>query len=145
MTGSQLILARIVFAGAIAGSCALGLAVQAGASPCDPVGLAMTPQPVLSCSAPDAVPPADPSQPAAGPVNVADAAPPNAAPPPGQAPYVPPVAAGNGPPAGSQLGFLRQVWHEFHNGVPSELLYGPDPTDPALPPPQPGDPLPPSQ
>ena len=116
--------AGIVLAGGIAGSFAVGLAVPAYASPCDPIGLAMTPQPVLSCPSPGAAPPAD-GAPAPGPVD-------NVAAPP----YVPPVDAGDGPPPLSQLGYLREIWHEFHNGVPTDLLYGPAPTD-APPPPSP--------
>jgi hypothetical protein len=52
-------LARIVFAGAIIGGCAVGLATHADADPgnCDPFYLSMTPQPVLSCAGPDAAPP----------------------------------------------------------------------------------------
>jgi len=37
------------------------------------------------------------------------------------------------PPAGGQLSYLRQIWREFHNGVPSDLIYGPQPPDPAAP------------
>jgi hypothetical protein len=132
-------LARIVFAGAIVGSCAVGLAVRANASPCDPLGLSMTPQPQLSCTSPDSAPPAD-GTPAPGPVNNAAGPPPPGAPPaPGQPPYVPPVVNPDGTQSYGQLGFLRQVWHEFHNGVPSELLYGPDPDQGP-----PGSPIPPS-
>ena len=122
------LVAGVVFAGAVS------LAAPAYASPCDPIGLAMTPQPVLSCQSPDAAPPAD-GAPAPGPVNNA-AAPP----PPGSPPYVPPVATGNGPEPLSQLGYLREIWHEFHNGVPTDFLYGPAPTDT---PPLPEGPVPP--
>lgn len=124
--------AGIVFAGAVVGWCAVSVAAPAYAS-----GLAMTPQPVLSCTSPDAVPPAE-AQPAPGPVdNVASP------PPPGSPPYVPPVASGNGPEPLSQLGYLREIWHEFHNGVPPDLLYGPAPTDAPASPPE--GPLPPLQ
>ena len=137
---SRIHAAGIAFAGAIVGSCAVGLAAPAYAGPCDPVGLSMTPQPVLSCASPDPAPPADGS-PAPGPVNAVAGAPPQAAlPAPGQAPYVPPVVDADGTQSYGQLGYLRQIWHEFHNGVPSDLLYGPAPTDPAAPP---GSPLPP--
>jgi hypothetical protein len=129
--------ARGLFAGAIVGSCAVGVAVPAYASPCDPLGIAMTPQPVLSCSGPDSAAPTDPSV-APGPVNnVASPPPAGALPAPGQPPSVPPVAPGDGPAPGSQLGYLREIWHDFHNGVPSDLLYGPAPEDPAQPPPPP--------
>lgn len=123
--------AGIVFAGVIVGSCAVSFAAPVYASPCDPIGLAMTPQPVLSCPNPGAAP-ADVA-PATGPVNNI-AAPSSSG--PGQPPYVPPVAAGDQPPPLSQLGYIREIWHEFHNGVPTDLLYGPEPTD-APPPPSP--------
>jgi hypothetical protein len=126
----------IVFAGAVVGSCAVSLAAPAHASPCDPAGMAMTPQPVLSCPSPDSVAPAN-GVPAPGPVNNV-AAPPQ----PGAPPYVPPVAAGNGPEPLSQLGYLMEIWREFRNGVPADLLYGPAPTDSPQPPPPDG-PLPP--
>jgi hypothetical protein len=129
-------LPKFLFAGAIAGSCAVGLAAPVYASPCDPLGMAMTPQPVLSCPNPDAPPPPD-APAVTGPVNNAAGPGPAAAlPAPGQPPSVPPVAAGDGPAAGSQLGYLREIWHDFHNGVPSDLLYGPAPDDPSMPPPQ---------
>jgi hypothetical protein len=48
--------AGICFAGAILAGCALGLAGNAQAD-CDPLMLSMTPQPVLSCQAPDVAPP----------------------------------------------------------------------------------------
>ena len=102
--------AGIVFAGAVAGTC---FAARAYASPCDPIGLAMTPQPVLSCVNPNPAPSAD-----------------------GAPAYVPPVASGNGPSPLSQLGYLMDIWHEFHNGVPTDLLYGPAPMDAAPLPPE---------
>ena len=127
-------MAGIVFAGVIVGIVRTCFAAPAYASPCDPIGLAMTPQPVLSCANPNPAPSADVA-PATGPVNNI-AAPPSSA--PGQPPYVPPVATGNGPPPLSQLGYLREIWHEFHNGVPTDLLYGPAPapTDAAPLPPE---------
>src|ERR1700739_805896 len=86
--------ARIAFAGAIVGGCAVGLAAQADAdsgSDCNPLYLSMTPQPVLACLGPDAAPPADGS-PVPGPVNdVASPPTPGAPPPPGQPPSAPPV------------------------------------------------------
>ena len=51
--------AGIFFAGAVLAGCALGLAANAQADNCDPFLLSMTPQPVLSCQAPDAPPPAE--------------------------------------------------------------------------------------
>jgi hypothetical protein len=59
--------AGICFAGAVLAGCALGLAANAQADNCDPFLLSMTPQPVLSCQAPDVAPP--PDQPAVAPVN----------------------------------------------------------------------------
>lgn len=152
--------ATIVFVGAIVGGSAVGLAAAAYASPCDPVTMSMTPQPVLSCPGPDVAPPAEGS-PVPVPVNglagppadgvpvvepvtdVAGPPPPAALPPPGQPPSVPPVVNEDGTPQSfGQGGFLRDIWHQFHNGVPSDLFYGPvpPPADPAVPPP-PGDPL----
>ena len=152
--------ARIVVAGAIVGPCAVVLAAGASASPCDPATLAMTPQPQLSCPGPAAAPP--PVAPAvAGPVDDAPAPPPAegapvpvpvgvpanpvagprppAFPAPGEAPFVPPVVGEDGAPTQSfgQGGFLMDIWHEFHNGVPSDLIYAPPPADPGLPPPAP--------
>ena len=60
--------ATIVFVGAIVGGSALGLAAAAYASPCDPVTMSMTPQPVLSCPGPDVATPAEGS-PVPVPVN----------------------------------------------------------------------------
>jgi hypothetical protein len=59
----------IAFAGAVIGGCAVGLAAQAQADSgnCDPLLASMTPQPILSCNAADAPPPAAP--PAPDPVN----------------------------------------------------------------------------
>jgi len=131
--------AGIVFAGVVMGSCAVSSAARAYASPCDPLGLAMTPQPVLSCLDADAGPPTD-GAPATGAVDSVAAPPAGAPPAPGQPPYVPPVADGDAPPPLGQLGYLREIWHEFHNGVPTDLIYGPAPTDA---PPPPEGPLPP--
>jgi hypothetical protein len=93
---SEFIVARIAFAGAIIAGCAVGLAPQANAdsgSGCNPFYLSMTPQPVLSCPAPDAAPPAD-GPPAPGPVNdVAGPPPPSPLPPQGQSPSAPPGVA----------------------------------------------------
>jgi hypothetical protein len=143
--------ARIVFAGAVIGGSAVGLAAEASASPCDPLTMSMTPQPVLSCPVPDAVSPPDAAPPPDGvsvpqpppvpaPVNAAGPPPANALPPPpGQAPGVPPVVDENGNPAtyGSQGSYLREIWHDFHNGVPSDLIFAPvpQPADPAAAPP----------
>jgi hypothetical protein len=70
---------------------------------------------------------------------------PDAFPPPGQPPYIPPVVNADGTQGYGQGGFLRDVWHQFHNGVPSDLLFGPAPPQPGDPaaPPLPGEPLPP--
>ena len=107
--------ATIVFVGAIVGGSAVGLAAAAYASPCDPVTMSMTPQPVLSCPGPDVAPPAEGS-PVPVPVNglagppadgvpvvepvtdVAGPPPPAALPPPGQPPSVPPVVNEDGTP-----------------------------------------------
>jgi hypothetical protein len=135
-------LARIVFAGAVIGPCAIGLAAPAFASPCDPFTLSMTPQPQLSCPGPDAPPPAEPTPAAPDGANALASGPPTGygpissgpAPPqvPGQAPYVPPVNPDGNQNTG-QLSYLRSLWHEFHNGVPSDLLYGPSDGAPGTP------------
>jgi len=68
---SAINVARIAFASAIIGGCAVGLAAQADADSgdCNPFYLSMTPtNPVLGCSGPDAAPPADGS-PVLGPVD----------------------------------------------------------------------------
>jgi hypothetical protein len=49
--------AGMVFTGAVLAGCALGLAANAQADNCDPFLLSMTPQPVLSCQAPEVAPP----------------------------------------------------------------------------------------
>ena len=50
--------AGICFTSAVLAGCALGLAANAQADDnCDPFMLSMTPQPVLSCQAPDVAPP----------------------------------------------------------------------------------------
>jgi hypothetical protein len=94
---SAINVARIAFAGAIIGGCAVGLAAQADADSgdCNPFYLSMTPQPVLGCPGPDAAPPADGS-PVLGPVDgVASPPTPGALPPPGQPPSGPPVVTNN--------------------------------------------------
>jgi hypothetical protein len=65
------------FVGAVMAGCALGLAAHASAD-CDPLMLSMTPQPVLSCQAPDvAPPPAEVPPPAEpGPFGLAEVPPP---------------------------------------------------------------------
>jgi hypothetical protein len=51
-------LIRASFVGAVMAGGALGFAATAGADDnCDPFMLSMTPQPVLSCQAPDVAPP----------------------------------------------------------------------------------------
>lgn len=81
--------ARIAFAGAVIGGCAVGLAAQASAdsgSDCSPFYLSMTPQPVLGCPGADPAPPPV-GPPVPGPANdVAGPPPPGAQPPPGQLP-----------------------------------------------------------
>ena len=154
-TAPAIKLARLVFAGAVIGGTAVGFAPDAYASPCDPLTMSMTPQPVLSCPAPNAVSPPDAPPPdgasvammpvpVPAPANAGGPAPANALPPPGQAPGVPPVVDENGNPAsyGSQGSYFKEIWHEFHNGVPSDLLFAPAPApDPAAPPPPPGAPV----
>jgi hypothetical protein len=50
--------ARMAIAGAVIAGSALGFAANAAADDnCDPFMLSMTPQPVLSCQAPDVAPP----------------------------------------------------------------------------------------
>jgi hypothetical protein len=135
--------ARVALACAAVGSCAVGFAAGAFASPCDPTTLAMTPQPQLSCPAPEAAQPADGAPVAAPPPvpgsDVTGPPLPDALPPPGQAPHVPPVVGEDGAPTTSygQGGYLGQIWNEFHNGVPSDVIYGPAPGGPAPPPPSP--------
>ena len=65
-------------------------------------------------------PPAD-GVPVVEPVtDVAGPPPPAALPPPGQPPSVPPVVNEDGTPQTfGQGGFLRDIWRQFHNGVPS--------------------------
>jgi hypothetical protein len=87
---SAIYAAGIAFAGAILAASAMGLAAEAHAS-CDPLMLSMTPQPVLSCIAPDDAPP--PEAPP-GPVPVSNAvdgatAPPDPAAPPQDGPLLP--------------------------------------------------------
>jgi hypothetical protein len=97
LVASAVNVARIAFAGAIIGGCAVGLAAQADADSgdCNPFYLSMTPQPVLGCPGPDAAPPADGS-PVLGPVDgVASAPMPGALPRPGQPPSAPPVVTDN--------------------------------------------------
>jgi hypothetical protein len=56
------------FVGAVMAGCALGVAATAGADDnCDPFMLSMTPQPVLSCQAPDVAPPPDAPAPSDAP------------------------------------------------------------------------------
>ncbi|MDT5091636.1 MAG: hypothetical protein QOH60_999 [Mycobacterium sp.] len=150
MTGLQrpaLTVARIAFAGALVGSSALVTAAAANAGPCDPATLAMTPQPQLSCAPPDAPPPDAPAPPpgspppASAPLSDGQGKPyEGPTPPPGMAPYIPPVVNADGSPGSyGQRGFFRDVWNQFHNGVPSDMIYGPDPADYGL---KPGDPIP---
>ncbi|HEY6575548.1 MAG TPA: hypothetical protein VI029_11580 [Mycobacterium sp.] len=135
--------ARVAFACAAVGSCAVGLAPRAFASPCDPTTLAMTPQPQLSCPAPEAAAPADGVPVAAPPPvpgsDVTGPPLPDAFPPPGEPPHIPPVVGEDGAPTTSygQGGYFGQIWSEFHNGVPSDVIYGPAPGAPAPPPPSP--------
>jgi hypothetical protein len=154
LTVSAIAATRIVFLGAILGGSALGLSTTASAaSQCDPLTLSMTPQPALSCPDPYAASPADPP-PVPDPANFVGGPPPQGAPPPpgqplpdafpapGQPPGVPPVVGDDGAPTQSfgQGGYLKDIWGQFHNGVPSDLVFGSPPPapDPALPPPPPG-------
>lgn len=143
------IAAKVVFVGAVIGGSAVGLASQASADRCDPLTLSMTPQPALSCPDPNAASPVD-AAPAPDPAAAPVAGPlPDAFPPPGQPPAIPPVVGADGTQSYGQGGYLKDIWHEFHNGVPSDLIIGspPPPADPAMPPagpalaPPPGDPV----
>jgi hypothetical protein len=98
LINSGINVARIVFAGAIIGGCAVSLAAHADADSgnCDPFYLSMTPQPVLSCAGPDAAPPAD-APPMPAPVNnVAGPPPPGSLLPPGD-PALPPPSDPSSP------------------------------------------------
>lgn len=112
----------------IAGVGCLGVGVMVAPlataeSPCLPETMAMSPQPVLSC--PDQVPapfpksaplPAAPDAPATG----------DAFPAPGQAPYIPPIVNQDGTLSTfDQGGYLGDLWDQFRNGVPTDLIYGP--------------------
>jgi hypothetical protein len=107
---------------AVAGGTALALASQAQASPCDPITMSMTPQPVLSCPDPA---PAAPVVGASGPVPVDGVPLPDALPAPGQAPAVPPTFNADGTQDFGGDGFIGDVMNQFGNGVPGEFIYGP--------------------
>jgi hypothetical protein len=68
---SAIKVAGIAFAGAVIGGCAVGVAAQVQADPgnCDPLLASMTPQPILSCNAPDGPPPPADVPPAPAPVD----------------------------------------------------------------------------
>ena len=85
MTGSQRA-ARVIFASAIIGGCAVGLAAQSHAEPggCDPMARSMTPHQPSACDAPLPPPPGE-DAPVPGPVNE-----PAVLPPPGAAEFPPP-------------------------------------------------------
>ncbi|MCV7226564.1 hypothetical protein [Mycolicibacterium komossense] len=121
MTGSQRV-AHLAAAIAVAAGSAVGFASGANASPCDPITLSMTPQPVLSC--PDPAAPA-PVVGASGPVPVVGTPLPDALPPPGQAPAIPPTSNADGTQDFGSDGFIGDVMNQFGNGVPSEFIYGP--------------------
>ncbi|OBF20648.1 hypothetical protein [Mycobacterium sp. ACS4331] len=119
-------LARVAVSG-IVGVGLMGVGVMvvpqaAAESPCIPETMAMSPQPVLSCPGQVAAPfPKSAPLPAPG-------APPsgNGLPAPGQAPYIPPVTNQDGTQTTfDQGGYLGDLWGQFHNGVPSDLIYGP--------------------
>ena len=133
-------IARVAFACAAPGIVRGGSRRSGLRVPCDPMTLAMTPQPQLSCPAPEAAPPADGAPIAAPPPvtgsDVTGPPLPDALPPPGEAPHIPPVVGEDGAPTTSygQGGYLGQIWDEFHNGVPRDVIYGPAPGGPAPPP-----------
>lgn len=122
-------------AGAFVALASTGMAVAGAESSCDPDTMAMSPQPVLSCPGvaaapfPDTAPVPDPafdvtgpptagSPPASGPVIAA-------LPAPGQAPHVPPVVGADGTQSFGQGGVIGDLFTQFQNGVPTDLIYGP--------------------
>jgi hypothetical protein len=114
--------AHLAAALAVAAGSALGLATEAAASPCDPITMSMTPQPVLSCPDPA---PAAPVVGASGPVPVDGVPLPDALPAPGQAPAIPPTFNADGTQDFGGDGFIGDVMNQFGNGVPGEFIYGP--------------------
>jgi hypothetical protein len=72
---------QVSFVGAVLAGSTLGLAAGTAHADCDPFLLSMTPQPVLSCQAPDVPPP--PAEPAPLDAPAPDA-PPVAVPPPAE-------------------------------------------------------------
>ncbi len=119
---ATLIAPAITIALSICGGSITGLVAGAHASPCDPITMSMTPQPVLSCPDPA---PAAPIVGASGPVPVDGAPLPDALPPAGQAPAIPPTFNADGSQSFGQDGFLGDVMNQFGNGVPGEFIYGP--------------------
>ncbi len=128
-------LTRSVFAAAVTGVCAVVLPANSVASPCIPETMAMSPQPVLSCPGvqpapfPDTAPVGNSAFNVAGPPPPAPGAPPaaNALPAPGQAPFVPPVVNPDGTQSFGPSGYLGDIWDQFHNGVPTDLIFAPPP------------------
>jgi len=113
--------ARIAVAGVIIAGGALAMAGQAGADPEEPYP---TPTPLVPAPAPGQ------------PVVVADGPADAAATPPVFTPSVPEIqnpvyGAGQTP---GQLGYLRDIWHTFHNGNPMEALTAPAEMPPGPPP-----------
>ncbi len=121
---SAINVAKVAFTGAIIGGGGLALAVQASAAP------ALQDAPRTSALHLRLAPaPADPAVPPVPP------APPNGPPPPGPPP-VPPVPTDDSSQSPGQLGYLREIWHEFHQN-PNDVINGllPQPTDPSASPP----------
>src|SRR5690348_5534574 len=105
---------RMGVAGVIVAGGALALAGQAAADPAPPC---TSPTQSGPCTPP-------PGQPVLDPTAGALAAPP---PPPAGPPTVPEIQNpqdGQGQTPG-QLGYLRDIWHTFHNGNPLENLTAP--------------------
>jgi hypothetical protein len=137
MTGSQraasaATAAKIAVAGMFIAGCAVATAGHAVADP---------PVPYLPPVEPTPGAPPPPGQPVADAAD-APAAPP--APPPVGAPPVPEVqnpVYGQGQTPGN-FGYLRDLWHTFHNGNPMENLTAPLPEGGVAPPPGAGPPPP---
>jgi hypothetical protein len=119
---------KLAFAGALIGGGSLALAVQASAATggeWDQLAYSARPQTwelnIPLAPAPDdpPVPPTPPGTPPPGPA-------PAAAPGPPPVPEVPVDQQVQGP---GQLGYLRQIWHEFHDH-PDDVIGGVTPGDP---------------
>ncbi len=128
----------LIFAAAGLYLAAAAAVPTAGASPCIPETMAMSPQPVLSCPDqqpmpfPDTAPLADPAfNPAAPPPG--GVAPPvgTAFPAPGQAPYIPPVVNTDGSATSFGQGTgIRDIWNQYTSGELSGILPGAAPAPP---------------